>query len=95
MTYKIAGKEIEARPLSFWWGLWTNTMTSKGIIYSKQYDILSRQTILEEYTHILQETEIGHFKFRWLYIWFWFARGFFPMKRFLLNLKLKLLQRKA
>lgn len=70
MNYIFNGVSIEARQISWFWGLWTNTIVSKGVIYSKQYLYLSRRTQLEEYTHIRQEGELG-WKFRPLYVIFW------------------------
>lgn len=75
MTYTICGVQIEARNISWFWGLWTNTIVRKGVIYSKQWWMLSLNTQFHEYIHIIQETEIGYIKFRLLYVWYWFAKG--------------------
>lgn len=74
-TYTICGVAVEARQISWFMGLWANTTIYKGIIYSKQWWMLSLKTQYEEYIHILQEKELGK-KFRPLYVWYWFARGF-------------------
>lgn len=75
MTYTICGVQIEARNISWFWGLWTNTIVRKGIIYSKQWWMLSLDTQFHEYIHILQEAKLG-WKFRPLYVWYWVIKGF-------------------
>lgn len=72
--YVFNGIEIPARPISFFWGIFVNTITYNGTIFSKQYMELSRATQIEEYIHILQQGELGK-RFYWLYVWYWFKRG--------------------
>ena len=76
-TYVVDGVSIEVYPLNKWWLPQTfSGITLNGKIYLRRWETATERTVRHEYTHTLQQKELGYIIFLIKYVGWWLIRGY-------------------